>query len=51
MVEINLDKVSSEVVDLSGGIPNGGRMSNWAKKDQEVLVKDHIPAEAITPVE
>lgn len=50
-VEIDLDKVSSEVSDVSGGFPNGGRMSNWARADQEVLIKDHVPAEAIRPIE
>ncbi|MDG4558486.1 MAG: hypothetical protein P9F19_14005 [Candidatus Contendobacter sp.] len=44
---IDLSKVQSEISDVPGGLPNGGRMSNWAKRDQEVLIKDHIPAEAI----
>lgn len=46
-VEIDLSKVKSTVWDVSGGIPKDGRMSNWAKRDQEVLIKDYIPAEAI----
>lgn len=46
-VRIDLSKVDSEVSDVSGGIPNGGRMSNWAKRDQEVLIKDRVPPEAV----
>ncbi len=46
-VKIDLSKVTSKVSDVSDGIPNGGRMSNWAKRDKEVLVQDSIPAEAI----
>jgi hypothetical protein len=45
-----MNKVKTTVSDVSQGIPNGGRMSNWAKRDQEVLIKDHVPPEAITPV-
>ena len=44
---IDLDKIYTEVVDISTGIPGGGRMSNWAKSDQEVLIKGHVPADAI----
>jgi RHS repeat-associated protein len=47
VVRIDLNKVGSEVKDVSGGIANGGRMSNWARRDQEVLIRDHIPAGAI----
>jgi hypothetical protein len=50
VVRIDLNKVKTTVSDVSQGIPNGGRMSNWAKRDQEVLIKDHVPPEAITPV-
>jgi len=40
VVEIDLSKVSNRVVDLSNGIPGvSGVLSNWAKKDQEVLVQ------------
>lgn len=35
--------------DVSGGFTKGGRMSNWARADQEVLILDQVPAEAITP--
>jgi RHS repeat-associated protein len=51
VVRIDLNKVNTTVSDVSQGIPNGGRMSNWAKRDQEVLIKDHVPAEAIKPVQ
>lgn len=49
-VRIDLNKVSSEVLDVSGGFPNGGRMSNWARRDQEVLIRDFIPPNAIERV-
>ncbi|WP_158237995.1 RHS repeat-associated core domain-containing protein [Emticicia sp. TH156] len=47
VVKIDLKKVKTEVKDISGGIDKGGRMSNYAKKDKEVLIKDYIPAKAI----
>lgn len=50
VVQIDLSKIGTSFLDLSGGISQGGRMSNWAIKDQEVLIKDFIPAEAITRV-
>ena len=50
VVRIDLGKVNTKISDVSSGFPNGGRMSNWAKRDAEVLIQDHIPAEAITPV-
>jgi RHS repeat-associated protein len=46
-VQIDLSKVGSQVSDVSKGFPKGGRMSNWAKRDQEVLIKDSIPSEAM----
>jgi hypothetical protein len=50
VVGIDLGKVGSEVVDLSRGIPNGGRMSNWAVADAEVLIRDFVPPEAIVGI-
>ena len=47
VVAIDLNKVSSEVVDVSEGFANGGRMSAWAKADQEVLIRGPVPPEAI----
>ncbi|MCU6501539.1 Ig-like domain-containing protein [Rugamonas sp. A1-17] len=47
VVRIDLSKVGSSISDVSGGFKNGGRMSNWARRDQEVLIKDAIPASAI----
>lgn len=47
VVQIDLNKVGSEVVDVSGGFPKGGRMSNWARRDQEVLIKNSVPPEAL----
>ncbi|MBX5893037.1 RHS repeat protein [Pseudomonas aeruginosa] len=50
VVRVDLNRVGSEVLDVSGGIPRGGRMSNWARRDQEVLIRDFIPPEAIMRV-
>jgi hypothetical protein len=50
VVRVDLNKVKSTVSDVSNGLPKGGRMSNWAAKDQEVLIRNSIPAEAITKV-
>ena len=49
VVEIDLSKVNSEVVDISQGIPGmeGKMLSNWAAKMKEVLIRDFIPPEAI----
>jgi hypothetical protein len=49
-VRIDLSKVPSNVSDVSRGFPNGGRMSNWAIRDQEVLIQDSIPTEAIVRI-
>ena len=51
VIEIDLNKVKSKIVDLALGIPNGGRFSNYAKKDQEVLIQQVIPYKAIKKVE
>jgi RHS repeat-associated protein len=48
VIRINLEKVASKKVDLSGGIPKGGRFSYYAKKDAEVLIKNKIPKKAIS---
>lgn len=48
VVRIDLSRVQSEVVDLSNGIPNGGRFSNYAKHDSEVLIRGYIPSDAIS---
>lgn len=49
VVEIDLSKVTTEVLDLSNGIPGkkGTMISNWAKSFSEVLIKNNIPADAI----
>jgi RHS repeat-associated protein len=50
VVEIDLSKIKTEVVDLSNGIPGtskGSMISNWAKHDREVLIRDYIPPDAI----
>ncbi|WP_211100302.1 RHS repeat domain-containing protein, partial [Azospirillum sp. B4] len=49
-VRIDLNKVGSEISDISGGFPQGGRMSNWSVRDQEVLIKNYIPPDAIQKV-
>jgi hypothetical protein len=52
VVQIDLTKVRSEIVDISNGIPGvQGRLSQWAKHDKEVLIRDFIPPEAITRVQ
>jgi RHS repeat-associated protein len=50
VVEIDTSKITTEIVDLSEGFNIRGMLSNWAKKDVEVLIKDFIPAEAITRI-
>jgi hypothetical protein len=53
VVAIDLSKVGSQVVDLTGGIPGIGRntmLSRWAINAQEVLIQGSVPAGAITPV-
>jgi hypothetical protein len=45
-VRIDLSKVKTDVSDVSGGFGKG-QISNWAKKDKEVLIKDSVPPEAI----
>lgn len=48
VVGIDLSKVSGEVVDVSGGFPGvPGMLSNWARLDQEVLIRDFVPPGAI----
>jgi RHS repeat-associated protein len=50
VVRINLGRVGSDVVDVSGGIPGmpGNYMlSRWAQADQEVLIRGNVPPEAI----
>jgi RHS repeat-associated protein len=51
VVEIDLNKVDTEVSDVSKGFPRGGRFSNYAKKDQEVLIKDRVPPGAVRRVD
>ena len=50
VVEIDLGKVNNEVIDASGGVGNG-RVFSRTKSDQEVLIRDSIPAEAIRVIE
>ena len=47
VVSIDLNKVTSEVLDVSGGFARGGRMTNYARRDQEVLIRDFISPDAI----
>ncbi|WP_287158242.1 hypothetical protein, partial [Chloroflexus sp.] len=52
VVQIDLTKVRSEIVDISNGIPGvKGRLSQWAKHDKEVLIRDFIPPEAIIRIQ
>lgn len=53
IVAIDPNKVTNHIADISNGIPGLGRnhmLSNWARKAQEVLIRDHIPADAITVI-
>ena len=46
--EIDLKKVPSDKVDVSNGIDGASpRVNNYAKKDQEFLIRGTIPADAI----
>ncbi|WNI31211.1 RHS repeat-associated core domain-containing protein [Streptomyces sp. ITFR-6] len=47
VVAIDLSKIPGRVEDVSGGFPGKGRIDVYARKDQEVLVYQHIPPEAI----
>ncbi len=49
-VTINLKKVKSDKVRIDKGINNGGRMSNYAKKDKEILIEKAIPRDAIKSI-
>jgi RHS repeat-associated protein len=51
-VKIDLSRVGREVVDITRGIPgmDRGMLSNWARKFEEVLVRDEIPVEAIIEI-
>jgi len=52
VVGINLSRVSNEVLDISGGFPETpGMFSNWAAADQEVLIRDYVPPEAIWSIQ
>lgn len=51
VVRIDLSRVTTEVVDVSKGFPGmPGMLSNWARKFQEVLIRDQVPPEAITRI-
>ncbi|MET7538042.1 DUF6531 domain-containing protein [Streptomyces sp. NPDC005507] len=47
VVAIDLSKVPGRVEDVSAGFPGKGRIDIYAKKDQEVLVYQNVPADAI----
>ena len=51
VVKIDLNKVDSVVSDVSEGFAGKSRLSNYAQKDREVLIKDYIPPHAISPLE
>lgn len=51
VVRIDLNKVTTEVIDFSNGIPgmpSHYMLNRWVKSDQEVLIKDFIPPGAIS---
>lgn len=47
VVAIDLSKISGRIEDVSGGFPGKGRIDVYARKDQEVLIFQRVPAEAI----
>ena len=51
VVQINLAKVTTPIVDVSMGFFKRSQMSNWAKKDQEVLIQDFISPAAIERIQ
>jgi hypothetical protein len=51
-VKVDPSKLDPDsIVDISEGIPGmpGIMLSHWARKMREVLVRDHIPPDAISP--
>ncbi len=51
VVRVDLNKVETEVLDVSDGVPNGwDKVDNFARQDQEVLIEKEIQANAITIV-
>ena len=47
VVAVDVSQVVTEVRRLERGIDEGGRFSSYAKSDQEVLIRDFVPAAAI----
>lgn len=47
VVAIDLSKIPGRIEDVSAGFPGKGRIDVYARKDQEVLIFQRIPAEAI----
>ncbi|NDZ77727.1 hypothetical protein G3I19_04135 [Streptomyces sp. SID10853] len=50
VVAIDLSKITGRVEDVSAGFPGKGRFDLYARKDQEVLIHQHVPPEAIIGV-
>lgn len=51
VVRIDLNKVTNPIVDVSDGfLGKPGGFSNWAIKDQEVLIQNSVPPGAITVI-
>jgi len=52
VIQIDLNKLPTQVVDASGGLPGASaRVNSYAIHDQEVLVRGYIPPSAITAVQ
>jgi hypothetical protein len=47
VVAIDLSRVPGRIEDVSDGFPGKGRIDLYARKDQEVLIFQHVPADAI----
>ena len=52
-VKIDLSRVPNEILDLTQGIPGRTwrKVEDYARSAQEVLIKNHVPPEAITWVQ
>src|SRR5215472_15346745 len=51
IVRIDLERVTSRVVDVSGGFRKFyGRITNWAESSEEVLIEEFAPSDAITRI-
>jgi hypothetical protein len=52
VVEIDTSKTNTEVVDCRNGVPGSRsrRVNNYARKDKEILIRGHVPPDAVRRV-